>query len=222
MHVSSYSIISFIIGIISASFTNRNYAYYLLLIQALSSIMLCIILLNPSEKYYKPNYMSKISFSEAVNQAISCMINVCATVIIFRVFLSILNHYFLRVLNHEWIAGLTGIVELTNGAILLKEIPDVAFRFITAAGTLSFGGLCVHMQTVSVSSPGSYRYYLIGSIIKAGISIILASIFTLFNSIYKMLIIYLITAIILKITKNIVYKKTVAIPKKMMYNTSTS
>ena len=210
---------SFVIGIISASFDNRYYPYYLLLIQALSSILLCIIFLVPSKGNYLPHNTKEITFNNAVKQAISYMVNICATVIIFRVILSIINYYTLGTFPNEWITIINGLIELTNGVISLKNIQNTAIRFVIASGLISFGGLCVHIQTASLSSPGTYKYYLLCSIIKSVINILFALIYITCNSIYKILVIYLFTLVILKITKCLLHKKVVAIPEKMMYNT---
>lgn len=86
---------------------------------------------------------------------------VCGWVVIFRVVLAFCQRWWLWLLPGEVQVGLTGALELSNGCILLGQVEDLRLRFCLAAGMLSFGGLCVALQTQSVAQ-GLFRRYLPG------------------------------------------------------------
>lgn len=213
---------SFIIGIAAFAFHNKTLPCYLLLIQALSSLMACLILSNATESSLISSRENPLCFTDALRQALLCMGNICATVIIFKVFLSIGDYYSGKFVRQEIWTILTGFIELTNGSVLLGNIAYEAKRFIMAAGMLSFGGLCVHMQTASVSSPGTYKCYLFCVLLKTIISILFAIIFIKVRRFYWFIIIYILLLSVIKLLKHIIIKKTVAIRKKVLYNGSTS
>ena len=74
------------------------------------------------------------------------------------------------------ITFIAGILELSNGCILLTQIHSEAVRFILCSGFLSFGGICVLMQTASVTDSLGLGLYIPGKIIQTAISILTASI----------------------------------------------
>ena len=99
---------------------------------------------------------------------------VCGWVVIFRVILAFLSRWFLWLVPAEGQALLTGLLELTNGCLLLGNVPDIRLRFVLAAGLLTFGGLCVGLQTISILDGLSFRNYLIGKLLQTAIVLSLA------------------------------------------------
>ena len=67
-----------------------------------------------------------------------------------------------------------GLLELSNGCCELLSVSDVALRFVICSGLLSFGGLCVTMQTVSVTPGLSLRDYFLGKLLQTAFSVLLA------------------------------------------------
>jgi hypothetical protein len=65
---------------------------------------------------------------------------------------------------------LWGILELTNGCIHLGTLEDPELRFAVCAVLLSFGGLCVTMQTVSVTGKLGSGLYFPGKILQTCIT----------------------------------------------------
>lgn len=99
---------------------------------------------------------------------------VCGWVVIFRVILAFLSRWVLWLVPVEGQAVLTGLLELTNGCLMLVSVPDIRLRFTLAAGLLTLGGLCVGSQTISLLhglSPGSY---LLGKLLQTAIALSLA------------------------------------------------
>jgi len=71
---------------------------------------------------------------------------------------------------------MTLAMELANGCLALNEIDNLLLRFVLCAAGLSFGGLCVTMQTISVTAPDGIGMYLPGKIIQTCIATLLAMI----------------------------------------------
>ena len=96
---------------------------------------------------------------------------VCGWVVIFRVILAFLSRWFLWLVPAAGQALLTGLLELTNGCLLLGSIPDIRLRFVLATGLLTCGGLCVGLQTLSLLEGLSPRSYLLGKLLQTAIAL---------------------------------------------------
>lgn len=113
---------------------------------------------------------------QALNRALRIMAGVCGWVVIFRVVIEFLQRWALWWLPAQWQAAVCGILELSNGCIALYEIENTGLRFLLCAGFLGFGGLCVTMQTFSVTKSGLDRsLYFPGKVLQCCISLLLAS-----------------------------------------------
>lgn len=85
-------------------------------------------------------------FFDAIAQSCKAMLLVCTQVLLFSVFPVILEDFPLPDLAQTL---LLGCVELTGGCLRLRGLP---FALPTAAFFMGWGGLCVHMQAVSLWS----------------------------------------------------------------------
>ncbi len=101
------------------------------------------------------------------------MAQVCGWVVLFRVIISFLNRWFLWLLPPEASVLVMGLLELSNGFCALSALPSEALRFLLCGGMLAFGGLCVTMQTMSVTKGLSLKYYLAGKGLQTLLSLLL-------------------------------------------------
>lgn len=138
---------------------------------------------------------------------------------IFRVLITFLRRWFLWLLPPGVQTALVGLLELSNGCVCLNDLSSAGLRFVLCAVFLSFGGLCVAMQTVSVTKTLGTGMYFPGKILQSVLSFLLAVItqYLLFNSneIFEIPTTLLLTmVIILGIEFILLYrsKKVVAIP----------
>ena len=115
-----------------------------------------------------------LRLQEALWRAIRAMVGVCGWVVLFRVLLSILERWVLWLLPQWGQAVVYGVLELSNGCLFLRQIPD-GLRCVLAAGFLGFGGICVMMQTASVAEGISLRLYLPGKLFQGVVSMLAAS-----------------------------------------------
>ena len=112
--------------------------------------------------------------SSALNTAIQVMATVCGWVVLFRVLLAFLKRWIFWILPTAVQVAITGILELSNGCCELLSVADVSARFCICSGLLAFGGLCVTMQTVSVTAGLSMKPYFLGKLLQTLFSLALA------------------------------------------------
>lgn len=106
----------------------------------------------------------KENHQDLLSQTMLTMGKICVTVIAFRVIICYIDVYLnLHGINKVLIGGL---LELTNGCCDLPLVPN-PYRITVAALLLSLGGLCVLIQTRSVTNGLSLKWYLIGKGIQA-------------------------------------------------------
>lgn len=218
---------AFVFGIIGGMFENRFASWVLLLILILSAIITGWLLPGDRTVMTSAQIAKKSSgFSEIFQGSIKATASVCGWVILFRVILSILKRWFLWFLPDTIQIILTGILELSNGCLALNGISNDGLRFVISAGILSFGGLCVFMQTLAVTGTLGAGLYFPGKILQCLISLVLSSIaqFGLFSAERRVQLAIVIAPAVILLVYLVVsklqhYKKTVAIPRQLMYNT---
>lgn len=152
------------------------------------------------------------SLPESVICSINTMGKVCGWIVFFKIIIEFMDKWFLWIHPVPIQIIISGMIELTNGCMMLTAIEDLAFRTILYSGILSFGGLCVAMQTESVTSDLSLKYYIFGKTAQAIISMGLC-----FCVFYFGIITTVAGCICLHLTWAYL-QKNVAFPVKVMYN----
>lgn len=115
------------------------------------------------------------SISAWIRSSLWIMGSICAWVVLFRIVMAYLERWILWILPTPWRVAVTGGLELTNGICSLPWVSDPCLRLILCSGLLAFGGLCVAMQTISVTAGLSLRKYALGKLIQTLISILLSA-----------------------------------------------
>ncbi len=164
---------SFIFGIVATAFSFSAAPWVLWLVQILSA--LCVAFAFKSLNSGSVSYIGSnpVSTSEALKKTCSTMAVICGWVLLFRTFLHYLSNWFL---SHfpVWLQTiLSGSLELTNGCIGLNLIDSECLRFCISAAILSFGGICVAMQTSSVVKDLGMGMYFPGKLLQSIISFLL-------------------------------------------------
>ena len=217
---------AFVFGIIGAYFEAHHIPWAILGILILSAILTGWLLpqrSNGNLVHFKPQ---NVNFIKLFQNSLTAIASVCGWVILFRILISILNRWILWIFPNAFQIALTGVLELSNGCIALDMIANDGARFIISTGLLSFGGLCVYLQTVSVTGNLGTGFYFPGKILQCAISLVLSILmqhflFSAGNRTPLTIIIvpaFLIIVVLalLKMQNN---KITVAIPQELMYNT---
>ena len=163
---------SFLFGILAFMFPEAKDPWILWGIHILSAWMVSRLF---SEPYSDAKLgKSSISISAAMTSAVKTMAWVCGWVVLFRVILAFVDRWFFFMLDTPWQVAITGILELSNGCCSLNQIENMSFRLIIASCMLALGGICVTMQTASVTQGLSMKYYLIGKLLQCVFSLILS------------------------------------------------
>lgn len=166
---------SFLFGIVAAQFSSVLYAWLLWLIQIVSAILVAMTIPTVESSPVMDHDADNISISDAMKRAIQAMATVCGWVVLFRVIIVFCTRWFLWLLPEAAQTVFCGILELTNGCCGLSRLENMGLRFILCAGMLSFGGLCVTMQTLTVTRGLSSRSYILGKLLQSTYALSLAT-----------------------------------------------
>ena len=216
---------AFIFGICSRLFASATAVWLLWAIHLVSAVAVGIILpRSPEEECLIQE--KTVALPYAFRKSIYIMASVCGWIILFRVLITFLNRWFLWLLPQQGGILLTGIIELTNGICLLSDCESEGLRFIISASTLGFGGICVGMQTVSVTVKTGTGWYFPGKLFQGTFSLFLSLITAnfLYGPIAYGKFAVMITGIICCILFLILryYKITVDFLRNRMYNNQKS
>lgn len=216
---------AFIFGIAGTLFYSPLSAWALWGIHILSALITGALLPCKSNRQVAANLTSKTTLSTALKKAVTVMGEVCGWIVLFRVILAIFDRWFLWLLPKTLCAAVHGTLELTNGCHFLYSIPSEGARFVLCSAFLAFGGLCVAMQTVSVTNELGAGWYFPGKILQAIVSIIssLLAQNLIFPNNEKMtdatsLSIIVAVLIVMAVPFGAKLKKTVAFQGNLVYN----
>lgn len=203
---------SFLFGILGSKFAIPMASWILWMIHILSAIM--VALLIPARESNPKHTVSAapVTLTQALKTAVLSMGYICGWILLFRVILAFLDKWVLWLLPTTLRIGIYGILEMANGCLCVDSIPIPGLRFIAASGMLAFGGICVLMQTASVTGELGVKYYLPGKVLQTMISIIFSMIaqFFLFSDseqIHIQPIIIGISALFLSVCAIFIWKK---------------
>lgn len=165
---------AFLFGMASFLFPAKWMIWLLWAILLLSALLTAQFFSEPRSKSGFSVAAERKVPSSALTSALRAIGIVCGWVVLFRVLLAFLSRWILWLLPREMQVLLTGLLELTNGCLLWDRIAGLRLRFAIAAGIMSFGGLCVTMQTLSLLRGLSAKYYLLGKLVQTCIALSLA------------------------------------------------
>lgn len=163
---------SFLFGMFSVIFSKQIISWVLWAIHILSALTVGIFLPRESKSICRIQKTKPISIQTALKNAIRTLSLICGWVIVFRIIICLCERWFLWQLPNEIKVIFAGLLELSNGCISLYKLSDDTVKFIYASGILSFGGLCVAMQTISVTQNLGSGYYFPGKILQTFISLL--------------------------------------------------
>jgi hypothetical protein len=160
---------------VSSVFPDRWMVWMLWAIHILGAIFAALMIPNKDTAPVKPAKGHILNLSAAIVASIRVMAVVCAWIVLFRIVIAFLNRWFLWLLPTSLQVAIMGVLELANGCCALEQIADVNLRFVICSGMLAFGGICVTMQTVSVTDGLSLKQYFLGKSIQTAFSVIAAA-----------------------------------------------
>ncbi|MBR5022146.1 MAG: hypothetical protein IKY18_02965 [Oscillospiraceae bacterium] len=151
---------AFLFGMIAPLFSSAKTVWVLWGVHILSALISGCILPSHNSEPTQISASTGISFPESLQKAMKSTCSICGWVILFRILLGFCNRWFLWLLPTYAQVLFSGFLELSNGCVMLKNISNEGMRFLLAGIILSFGGLCVGMQTTTVTEGlGTGRYF---------------------------------------------------------------
>lgn len=116
-----------------------------------------------------------LSLRDILSDCIKTMGLVCGWILLFRILIGFLDRWFLWLLPDPARVFVWGLFELSNGCCALAQIGNVSVQFVVASAMVSFGGICVTLQTASVISGLPIEAYITGKLMQTAFSILLAA-----------------------------------------------
>ena len=165
---------AFLFGMASVMFSKQWMVWSLWGIHILGAIAASILIPGFKIDASFAAEQKNVSFSDAVISAAKVMTKVCGWVVLMRVWIAFLKRWILWLLPNTAQVIIIGFLELSNGCYALTSIPDESVRFILCAAFLGFGGVCVAMQTISVTQGLSCKFYFLGKALQTLYSVLFA------------------------------------------------
>ena len=217
---------SFIFGIGMGLLGEFRLCLLVWLIQLLSSIAVCILTPGKPDQPQALPSSALPSLSASLRRAITTMAMVCGWVLLFRIVIEVLAKWILWPLPVMPKILCFGMLELANGCHALMELESAALRFILFCTLLSFGGLCVAMQTFAVTANSGVdaTWYLPAKMCQAACSFIISSLAAHFLFPGELIVrpSWVFLSIILSLSYGLALRKNgLEIQKKIVYNKCT-
>lgn len=163
---------AFIFGMLSPLFANKKIVWVLWAIHILSAVITGFVLATEEATSVQISPGTGINFPEALQKALKATAGVCGWVILFRVVIGFCNRWFFWLIPAIIQVLLSGLLELANGCVLLQNLSGEGTRFLLAGAMLSFGGLCVGMQTISVTEGLGTGWYFPGKVLQTCLTVL--------------------------------------------------
>lgn len=205
---------SFLFGILWGVFEERWMVWSLWMIHIAGALFSAQLFSGAYRQTHTIIQSTPLSASEVLKKAVTVTASVGGWIILFRIAIAFLSRWLLWLLPLPFQVLTAGLLELTNGCCMLADIPDVRLRFVLCACMLSAGGLCVTLQTVSVTDGLSRRYYYAGKLCQTLFSLCISTALIYRNCLF---ILPLALTLLPTLQKK---KKAVAFRKPLMYNNS--
>ncbi len=170
---------SFIFGILSFVFSDRSLLWILWITQILSSLLVGILLPGKQNDISVKPALHRTTIVQTLSTSIHTMATICGWIILFRIGFIYADKWLFCHLSTTVTVLITGVLELTNGCFSLSTIANEADRFIVCNIMLTFGGLCVALQSKSVVKDLNFANYFPGKLLQCLFSLLLSFLFVL-------------------------------------------
>lgn len=157
---------AFLFGMLTPLFASAKTVWVLWGIHILSALITGWALPIKEQTIPRICPTNSISFSESLQKSIKAIAGVCGWVILFRIVIGFCNRWFMWLFPPTVQVLVSGLLELANGCVMLNNLPSEGMRFLLAGIMLSFGGLCVSMQTMSVTEGLGTGWYFPGKVLQ--------------------------------------------------------
>lgn len=118
--------------------------------------------------------VSSTSVTHVLQSSVKVMASICGWVVIFRVLIGFADRWILWSVPNSVHTMIAGILEISNGVCMLGDVAYLGERLVLFCFFISFGGLCVWLQTVTVCERVSTLLYFPGKLTQGAISVLLS------------------------------------------------
>ncbi len=164
---------AFLFGMVGSFFPESWMVWLLWLIHLVSAFLVSLGCYRSSTAVRQIS-ANTASLPASMAASLRNIANVCGWVMVFRVLITFLDRWLLWLLPEGISVFVIGMLELSNGCSFLSRISSIQLRFVVCSVMLAFGGLCVIMQTSSVTPGLSKQGYLLGKGLQALYSLLLS------------------------------------------------
>ncbi len=158
---------SFIFGISASIFQSHFIPWVLWLVQIISTLIVAFILPDKSMGSCIPSRSVK---RNPMEQTLKAMATVCGWIILMRVIICLVNNWVKLPESNVLFIVMTGILELSNGCIELSKLSEPVLRYVIMGLFLSFGGICVILQTKSLIGDLNIKFYILGKLLHTALT----------------------------------------------------
>lgn len=165
---------AFLFGILGSKFSGMHTVWLIWGIHILSAVLTARISYGTPERSYAWYSVAHTDLSDALKRAVTSTSLICGWIILFRVLMSFCSRWFLWLLPQNVQVAVYGALELAGGCCSLDAVTNEGLRFVLASAMVSFGGVCVAMQTASVTGKLGTKTYWTGKLLQSSISVCVA------------------------------------------------
>ena len=175
---SHFSNPAFILGTINSLFPYKKLCIIILISHYLGNFILAFYTREYQEyNLYKRKEKNNLSFSDCLSNSITnntkTLLFILGSITIFYILSALITN---NILGNEILSSIiSGILEMTQGIVKITSLKiPLNIKGILITFFLSFGGLCIHIQTIGMikNTNISYLKFLKGRIIHSTLSII--------------------------------------------------
>lgn len=113
---------------------------------------------------------SRFSITDAAQHTMHALSKICIWIVVFQIILAYLQKYCLSKLPFILQTAIMGALELSSGCLMLHLVKSWKLRMILCCMMLSFGGVCVLLQTKAVVQELALRKYVAAKLLQSIIS----------------------------------------------------
>ena len=216
---------SFIFGILGSCFSKSEHLWALWLIHIVSALLVGMLLPKTRSVQIISQPQRTAQLTDALKNATQTSAIVCGWVVTFRIIIAFLQKWVLWIFPPLGETAIIGATELVNGCLRLQSIGCEGLRFCLCSVFLAFGGLCVAMQTASVTKSMGIGSYFQGKAMQMLLSFIISYLYQFFrfegaNRYDQQPFTSLLLLLIVLFSVNLFshFKKTVAFHAEVVYN----
>lgn len=165
---------AFLLGMVGSMFSRRYISFILWGLHIGSALITGILLPGRTQETSKVPFSDPLSLPDAIGKAMKSIAGICGWVILFRILLVFFEKWLLHYLPPSIQVLVCGLCELSNGCIRLNSVDNEGVRFVITSSILAAGGLCVAMQTASVTRHLGFGMYFPGKLIQTVICFLMS------------------------------------------------